>query len=247
MRSFSYFAAAGLLATMVGIGSASADVVFTDNTFSDLANYSGPPSYTSDPGQASITYSNSSNTLQFVSQFNNNSQGDNVAQALVNSTFTYNPSTQGAIVDIDASVFKAISSSITATGLTNNFHPTIEQGGVFYIASIAGASFDGPGGTSGTISADDLIAANFVSYDPSTDTTGTANPNFDGGLMTFGLTQLTGTGGADEAGNITTNYSALDLTLVTAPVGVPEPASIALLGAALAGFGVIRRRRRTAA
>ena len=144
MRAISYFAAASLAATVAGMAPASADVVFTDNTFSDLGNYSGPPSFTSDPGQASITFSNSSNTLQFVSTFNNNTQGDNVSQVLVNSTFTYNPSTQGAIVDIDASVFKAISSNInggTTTEFGNSFHPTIEQDGVFYIASIAGPGF----------------------------------------------------------------------------------------------------------
>lgn len=218
---------------------AAADVVFTDNNFSDLSNYSGP-TYTSDPGQASVTYGTNAGTLQFISTFNNNLQADSVAQGLVNSTFSYDPLAQGAIADINASVFKAISTTITSTGLGNHFYPTIEQGGVFYLATIAGSTFNGPGGISGTISATGLTAADFVSYNFATGTFGTANPNFDGGPMTFGLTQVTGTGGAGDAGTITTNYSDLVLDIVQAP----EPASLALLGGSLIAFGVIRQRRK---
>jgi hypothetical protein len=74
MRAISLFAAASLVATVAGMASASADVVFTDNTFTDLGSYSGPPSFTSDRGQASISLSNTSNTLQFISTFNSNTQ-----------------------------------------------------------------------------------------------------------------------------------------------------------------------------
>ena len=43
------------------------------------------------------------------------------------------------------------------------------------------------------------------------------------------------------------NYLGLDdvSVLPTGPASVPEPASVAILGAALAGLAVIRRRRRS--
>ena len=93
MRSISYAAVASALVTLAGMTSASADVIFADNTFADIANYSGP-SYTSDPGLATITHNNASNQLQFISTFDNIAQIDTVAQGLVNSTYTYNPDTQ---------------------------------------------------------------------------------------------------------------------------------------------------------
>ena len=241
MQSMSYIAVAGALATLAGITSAAADIVFTDNNFADISNYSGP-SYTSDPGLATITYNNASNQLQFISTFNNNATADEVAQALVNSTFTYNPHTQGAITDIDASVLKTISATITGTGFGNHFYPTIEQDGVFYLATIAGPTFNGPGGTGpNTLSQNDLTASDFVSFDFSTGTFGTANPNFAGDVMTFGLTQLTGTGGPGETGTITTEYTDLSIDIAN----VPEPASITLFGSALLALYAIRRRRGT--
>jgi len=241
MRSISYAAVAGALVTLAGITSASADVVFTDNNFADIANYSGP-SYTSDPGLATINYNNASNQLQFISTFNNFEQADTVAKALVNSTFTYNPHTQGAISDINASILKTISTTLTGTGLGNHFYPTIEQDGVFYLAQIAGPTFNGPGGTGpDTLSQNGLTASDFVSFSFSNGTFGTANPNFGGDLMTFGLTQISGTGGPGAIGTLTTEYTNLSIDIVNVPV--PEPAALTLLGGALLAVGAIRRRR----
>ena len=166
-----------------------------------------------------------------------------VAQGLVNTTFTYNPLTQGAISSIDASVFKNIATSFSATGFGNTFRPAIEQGGVFYLAAIPGATFDGPNEPGGTgfllFSQSGLTASDFLSYDFSTGTFGTANPNFAGGPLTLGLSQITQIS-LNQTGNLITQFQDLSFDIHTA---VPEPASLALVGTALAGFAAIRRRR----
>src|ERR1700761_5435016 len=138
-----------------------ADVVYTDTNFADLASYSASTAYSSNPALATITYGQSSGTLQFTSTFGDDSAGaDSVSQGLVNPNFSYDPSTQGAVLDIDASVFKTISVNAPGNNFGNSFHPTIEQDGVFYVATIAGPTFNNPpGSTSGTISQNGLSAA----------------------------------------------------------------------------------------
>src|SRR5215831_8316572 len=108
---------AGLLSIMAGVGPAAADVIFTDTTFNP-ANYVSSPVFSSDPS-ASIVSTFSPGQLQFTSTFTapGNPPTYTVAEGLVNTTFTYNPLTPGAISSIDASVFKNIATSFSATGL----------------------------------------------------------------------------------------------------------------------------------
>jgi hypothetical protein len=117
---------------------------------------------------------------------------DTAAVGFINNTFTYNPQTQGAIGSINASVDKNIITNIPVnpnTNFTNTFRPMIEQDGMFYLAAIAGPTFNG--GTTGynTISQDGLVAVDFTQFNFSTGTFGTAHPDFDGDQMLFGLGQ----------------------------------------------------------
>jgi hypothetical protein len=153
----------------------------------------------------------------------------------VNSTFSYDPLTEGAILSIDASVDKDLTSAAT---LGNTFRPMIEQDGNYYLAAIAGPGLTGPGSTGfDTISQNGLVATDFLQYDFSTGTFGTANPNFAGDPMLFGLGSIA-SGSAFDA---TVVYDNLSLDLSTAPV--PEPSSVWLLVTLLAFAGLALRRR----
>jgi hypothetical protein len=229
------------LLAVAAADTALAGVAFTDMTF-NLGNYSPSPTYSSDPS-ASIVYSSVPGTLTFNVTFTSSGEEFIVAQGLVNTTFAYDPLTQGAISTIDASVFKNLTldaGTITSTSYGNTFHPTILQDGIYYVGAIPGPDLTCSPCSTGynELAQTGLTAADFVSYDFATGTYGTANPNFAGDPMLFGLTQmfsidLTVTATAEA------QYQDLVLDINT----IPEPASLALLGAALVGFGFGSRRK----
>jgi PEP-CTERM motif len=222
-----------------------ANVVFTDSTF-DLANYTASPVFTS-PG-ITLTYDQCASCgnpglgLQLIASFSLDSVGD-AAVGLANTTFSYDPLTQGAIASINASVDKDLTDNypFPAT-FGNTFHPLIEQDGNLYIASIPGPGGTTPGSTGyNTISRSGLIATDFEEYDFTTGSFVAAFPNFAGDPMLFGLAQIFSTGTAFAAYTSEADYDNLQLTIVTA---VPEPGSIFLLGAGIAGLVGLRRRTR---
>jgi hypothetical protein len=230
------------LLAIAAADTARAGVVFTDTTFNP-ADYISSPVYTSDVS-ASIVPAFSPGQLQFTSTFTapGNPPTYTVAEAEINSTFSYSPASQGAISSIDASVFKNIATSFSASGFGNTFRPTTEQDGIFYLAAIPGLTFTGPNEPGGTgflsFSQSGLTASDFLSFDFATGTFGTGNPNFDGDPLTFGLTQLTDIA-IDQTGNLITQFQNLSFDIH----GIPEPGSLTLLGAALVSFGFGARRK----
>jgi len=230
--------AALAIATLTG--PASADVLFTDGTF-NLANYQASPTFTTD---SSITLTaaqcpscgNPGSALQFTVTFAT-TEPDLAALGEANTTFAYDPLTQGAITGINASVDKNFIINTATTGSPNTFRPLILQDGTYYLGGIPGPTLvAGPGGGQtgyNLISQTALTAADFTSFDFSTGTFGSANPNFAGDPMLLGLGQIFSNGVASEVAM--TQYDNLSLDVITT-AAVPEPSSAALFGVAVLGL-----------
>ncbi len=184
-----------MASSLVALTAQANSVTFTDTSF-NLANYS-ETTYKSNPA-IGITFDqcpscgNPNQALQImVSQVAN---GDISTIGFVNNTFLYNPSVQGAINTIDASVDKLFNTNqpvdLTTT-YANTFRPLIEQDHTFYLAAITGPTFNG--GSTGYLnfSQNGLTASDFVEFDFTTGAFGTTNPDFSGDPILFGLAQRT--------------------------------------------------------
>jgi hypothetical protein len=240
-----------LFASAAASPASAALITFSDDDF-NASDYVLTPTYKSDPNVD--VNSLLSGAFLAVQTSREGTASWAAARGFVNTGFAYDPSSQGALLSIDASVEKfLLFASLDLNGYTgilgNSFRPLIEQGGQYYMATIAGTPLPGdPNGnahfdTAGpsTISQNGLLAASFLSYDFTTGAFGIANPNFSGGLMRFGIGQVSSTGGllfTDTT--ILSGYDNLELVLKT--VSVPEPGTVALLAAGLLALGAARRR-----
>jgi hypothetical protein len=239
---------AGLVIAASATG-ASATTVLTDGNFTSVTVTS---SFTSDPTGTTISTSapcascgNPSGAgLQVIVNSSNST-----ATGLINSDvgfidnhLSYNPSTQGAILSISASVDKDLTTAGNFTSGTagNTFRPMIEQDGNFYLAATAGPTFTSPGTTNySTISQAGLSASDFVLYDFSTGTFGVTNPNFSGDPILFGLGQITSFNPSTLA---TIDYDNLDFTVSQTPLPAALPLFATGLGA-LSLLGWCRKRK----
>jgi hypothetical protein len=202
-------------------------IVFTDNTF-DLGNYSETVFKSSGSDTVSWTQcptcGNPGQALRIQVTLPA-ATPDLVAVGFINSTFAYNPLTQGAIATIDASVDKQFISNIDPSfTLGNTFRPSIEQDGIFYLAAIPGPGIHGSSNGYDTISQTGLLATAFTQYDFVTGTFGSAHPNFAGDPLLLGLTQIT------QFNNPTNVMFEADYdNLKLAVNGVPDSGSTILL------------------
>jgi hypothetical protein len=241
--SRSLFAFSAVFAMFVASAPAFADILFTDSTFAN-SNYTqvGPfQSGATITGSQCTSCGNPGFALQVVENFS--VTGGSAALGFVNNTFSYNPSTQGAIVSIDvASVSKDATISNAGTGTAGNtFRPLIEQDGNYYLAAIAGANFPYSGTTTTTgfvtLSQSGLVAADFLQYNFSTGASGTATPNFAGDAMLFGLAQISS--GFPSGASVEQDYDNLSLSISN----TPEPSSVCLLVSLVLLLGLTLRHR----
>jgi hypothetical protein len=249
LNSRIFAAAVGVVALCSSSGAALANVIFSDSTF-NLGTYSQAFNFEGDPANTAVfsqcaSCGNPGTALQLQVDMPNGGgptyNSNAMLTGVINSAFAYDPHTQGAISSISASIDKNF--GINQDLLYNStFRPIIEQDGVFYSGAISGPVLQGPGFTGyNTIAGSGLTAADFVNIDTSTGNFGSSHPDFAGDAMLFGIGQFLGAPAIDDT-DFTFYFDNLNITLNTA--SVPEPFTLSIFGAGLAGAAALRRRKK---
>jgi hypothetical protein len=221
---------------------AAADVIFTDGTF-NLSDYTNPFTIQSGPMSDAISQCSAcgdpGQALSAVFTLTTSgSATSNLDIGLLNTGFIYTPSSEGAILSVDASVSDS-TSAIPGVSSYDVFMPLIEQDGNFFEMTILG----GPGDTGFVNLSATLAASDFVQIDTTTGAVIPAShPDFTGDTMEFGIIVSDGSI-ALPSFTQTIVYDNLAFDLVPAP----EPDSSVLCAGSLIGLfgfaGITRSRR----
>jgi hypothetical protein len=239
-----------LLCVLVTSVPALADIVFTDSTF-DAANYNNFSAIPTLDSDVTATYgqcSSCGNPGQALQAVVSIPSFGGAYVGFLNNTFVYNPQTEGAILSLSAWVDKNLTLDRSTTDFASSFYPLIEQGGNFYVASIAGGTINS-GTTTGyetitsqTLSPAGLTATDFGLYDFTAALPDfSSNPDFSatGASMIFGLAPLVY---ANAPYTMTVNYDNLNFDITPDTQGgitqsaVPESSSLGLLSIFLMGL-----------
>jgi hypothetical protein len=150
---------------------------------------------------------------------------------VINSAFSYDPSVMGPLMFVSGSMDASDSNSNIGYPSEGSFNILIEQGGNFYFSElfVNGTGFN-------TLSQTNLTAASFRQIMSNGFQNPSSHPNFNSGVMDFGLYMTSGALNS-PSNTETITYDNLNLTLTSAP----EPGSLCPAGVALAGLALLRR------
>jgi hypothetical protein len=215
---------------------ASASTVLTDGTFSTVSvgSHSGDPAGTA-TGSVCTLCGNPGAAL-FATATSSVGGASSVSSiGFVDLALSYDPGTQGAIGSINASYDRLLRATFPFS-LAFNFRLVIEQGGVDYVTAI---NLGGPdtGGVFHTLSASNLVASNFSSFNFTTGVAGSAHPDFTTGAMLFGILALTQT---QDGQTFDAIFDNLSVTVNQTPL----PAALPLFASGLGGLGLLGWRRK---
>jgi len=247
-----------LCALIISPGLSFGDVIYSDSTFA-AANWL-PPAFTfihndtTGPNLSSVSYTNGpascascgaggTGGLTFTTTSVVSPGGAGEVDAFlytgyINSLFTWDPGTQGALMTVSGSM-EVQDTNTLAPGEPDldQFAILIRQGGNYFVNS--GAFLVNNNGLFNLVTQAPITASSFFQFDPSTGLkNGASHPNFNGSTMEFGLFFTGGTIAPIPPFSETSTFSDLTLDLT----GTPEPATVLMVGGGIMGLALLRRR-----